>query len=84
MSQDKGKTALGVALVNLFADAIHRAVLSTLPHQTHERVRHTASILGEMNDAARTDLAPLMGHLLDTGKVHPLLSPTVERMAGRR
>jgi len=79
----QGKTSLGQAVSNLVAEVVHKVIVSTSHHTQAERVRHTVGMAQEIADGAQTDLAPLMGHILDTGKVHPLLVPIVTKMAGR-
>jgi len=79
----QGKASLGTAVAHVIGTALHHAIVTALPHLHAERDRHTRGMLSEMADSAQTDLAPIMGHLLDTGAVHPLLEPVVRRMAGK-
>jgi hypothetical protein len=81
--KDTGKASLGQAVAHLIGEAIHHAVLSVLPHAHQESLRHRMQVWQELGDAAQTELAPLFSHILDTGKVHPLLEPTIRKVAGR-
>ncbi len=80
---DSGKASFGQAVANIIGEAVHRAVLSVLPHAHQESVRHRLGMWQEIGDAAQTELRPLMDHVLDTGKVHPVLLPVVRKLAGR-
>lgn len=80
---ENGKASLGTAIAHIIGTALHHAIVSALPHFHAERDRHTRGMLSEIAEGAQLDLAPIMAHLLDTGKVHPLLEPVVRRMAGR-
>jgi hypothetical protein len=80
---DTGKATLGTAVAHVIGNALHHAIVSAAPHLHAERDRHNRGMLHEIADSAQTDLGPIMAHLLDTGKVHPLLEPIVKRMAGR-
>lgn len=80
---DTGKATLGTAIGHVLATALHHAIVSAAPHLHAERDRHTRGIMSEIADSAQTDLGPVMGHILDTGAVHPLLEPIVKRIAGR-
>lgn len=80
---DTGKASLGTAIANVIGQAIHHAIVSALPHWHAERDRHTRGMFQELADTAQTDLGPIFEHLLDTGKVHPLIEPVIRRMAGR-
>jgi len=79
----QGKASAGQAIGNIIADVLHKVIVSVSPHVHADRTRATAGMLKEIADGAQTDLAPLMGHVLDTGKVHPLLVPVVTKLAGR-
>jgi hypothetical protein len=81
--KETGKASLGTAVAHIIGNAIHHAFVSASPHLNAERDRHTRGMLSEIADTAQTDIGPVMGHLLDTGKVHPLLEPIVRKMAGR-
>lgn len=84
MTGDRGKLNLGQALSNMMGDAVHRAASALLPHAHAERVRHTMAAMEEVGNKTLEMVTPLAAEMLDTGKVHPLLTPLFETLAGRR
>lgn len=79
----QGASNFGQAVSNLIADTLHKVLHSVIPHHQEARVRHTTQALQEAADSAQTVLGPIMAHVHDTGKVHPLLEPLIRSMAGK-
>jgi len=79
-----GKVSAAQAIANLVGDVVHKVILSTSQHTHSERTRHTVGVLQEMADGAQAAVGPVMAHVLDTGKVHPVLEPVVRQLAGRQ
>ena len=74
---------LGRAISAVVADAVHRVIVSVLPGMHAEKWRATMAGMEELHKKHAELLAPFAQEMLDTGKVHPLLVPFFEAMAGK-
>jgi hypothetical protein len=73
----------GQAIQNLVAEAVHKVVLSVLPHWHETRTAHTMKAMGHVTDEMRAGLQPFAAYCLDNDLVHEVLKPVFNTWAGR-
>lgn len=74
---------LGRAISAVVADAVHRVIVAVLPGLHVEKWRATVGAAEEIHRRHSELLRPFAQEMLDTGKVHPLLVPIFEALAGK-
>jgi hypothetical protein len=76
------KPNLGMAIQDIVAGAVHKVILSVLPHWHETKINHHMSLLESTHETAQRVIGPMAQHCLDSGSVHPLLVPLFKLMTG--
>lgn len=74
--------SLGAAIQDIVADAVHKVIISALPHWHETKINHGVGVLESMQNEVHKIMGPMAQHALDTGAVHPLLEPLFRMMTG--